>query len=180
MAWFKMFKFPAVEQKIEETIKSVTYNEYKLDTRSLFNYLDIKATEVEFDDRNIQGMIEIKENKCYIRVEKRLYIARKIFTAVHQVGHYISYLCNSYSHVKLKNDKLLERNTITQSNDCEKEADEIAGRLLMPKHKVEEYLVEYENKLEEDRDLSIDIMAFRFSVSVPAMSYRLYNLGYTV
>lgn len=172
--------FGLLEQKVRETIKSVTYNGYKLDTQSLFNYLDIKATEVEFDDRNIQGMIEIKENKCYIRVEKRLYIARKIFTAVHEVGHYISYLCNSCSYFKLKNDKLLEKNTIAQSNDCEKEADEIASILLMPKHKVEEYLVEYENKLEEDRDLSIDIMAFRFGVSVPAMSCRLYNLGYTV
>ena len=179
MVWFKMFA--VLEQKVRETIKSVTYNGYKLDTQSLFNYLNIKATEVEFDDRNIQGMIEIKENKCYIRVEKRLYIARKIFTAVHQVGHYISYLYDSHSRSQLeKKGQWLERNTITQSNDCEKEADEIAGRLLMPKHNVEEYLVEYENKLEEDRDLSIDIMAFRFGVSVPAMSCRLYNLGYTV
>jgi Zn-dependent peptidase ImmA (M78 family) len=103
-----------------------------------------------------------------------LFYTRKRFTIAHEIGHYISALCDSYSKKQLFSDNQgFEDYSISYRknglfSEAETEANEIAAQVLMPETYVRHFT---------EQKLSIEEMAERFFVSPAAMSIRLYSLG---
>ena len=153
---------------------------YGLDINNLCKKLKIKVFNATFDDKNIAGAIEhLDDGSWQIQIKETDNSNRKRFTAAHELGHYISWLYKSESftdldtngfHTDFSISKTMHRSQ-DNNNKAEYEANEIAGRLLMPRDLVDQLVKE---------EKSIEDMAICFGVSIPAMTVRLKNLGYTL
>lgn len=149
--------------------------EFALDLISLCKYLKIETFDMEFNDPQTTGAIIHENSKWTILVKESDITTRKRFTVAHEIGHYISWLNESYSKAQLDKgihtDLAIARRS-NESNEAEWEANEIAGNLLMPVDLVAEL---YDNK-----EYSIEGMAKKFGVSATAMTVRLQRLKYDI
>lgn len=154
------------------------YKGYELQIDKLLETLNLKLYGASFRDSSLSGCIfkDSDTEQFNIYVNSSHSITRKRFTAAHEIGHYISAICNSFSKEQLLNGEGFEDQSISYrkegiSDSTETEANEIAARLLMPKSSV--------NKLLK-QGLGVEEMAKRFYVSQQAMSIRLDRLGIVV
>lgn len=162
--------------EIEEYIHELTtglYKGYELQIEEVCKKLNLKYFVADFED-NISGAI-IKDNDSdtySIYVNRKHPRNRQRFTVAHEIGHYISYLKNSYSKEELKSNGGFEDQAISyrqegiQSN-AETEANLIAAELLMPRKMVDKLIGE---------GLTPEEMAELFFVSPSAMTIRLKDL----
>ena len=169
-----------LDKKVEDRISSLVcgdnYKGYELQLDDICQKLELSLFAATFTEPNLSGAIykDKDTNKFKIYVNKNHPITRNRFTIAHEIGHYISALCGSHSEKQLFNDSQgFEDYSISYRkngilSDAETEANEIAARILMPEHFVNDFV---------ELGLNIEEMAERFFVSQSAMSIRLYNLG---
>lgn len=177
-----------LEKKIKQYIKDNVlldelYEAGKFNIEKACEKLGIMLLEVKFENDNISGAIikndENSEWKIYVNETDS--VRRKRFTVAHELGHYISCVCESFTkkiiHSKggvLRDTSLMKKEEFLSDEErarAEYEANEIASRLLMRGNLVESQL-EMKKNVEE--------MAEYFAVSESAMTIRLLNLGYTL
>jgi hypothetical protein len=79
------------------------YDGYMLLIKNLADKLNIKIFEAEFADQKLSGQIEGKNGTFIIYVNKKHPISRKRFTVAHEIGHYISYINESFSKTGWEN-----------------------------------------------------------------------------
>lgn len=151
------------------------YKGFELQIDKLLKDQDLQFFAANFKDNKLSGCIfqDQETSKFRIYVNSSHPMTRKRFTAIHELGHYISAECGSYSQEQLFKGGGFEDYAISYRkednfNDAEREANEIAARLLMPDESVEKLL---------NQGLSIEEMADKFFVSQQAMSIRLDRLG---
>jgi Zn-dependent peptidase ImmA (M78 family) len=149
------------------------YKDYQLQIEKLCKKLNIKCYVADFEG-NISGSIIRDENDgtYTIYMNRKHSKSRQRFTAAHEIGHYISYLHNSYSKEELEKEGGFEDYAVSYRkqghfSDAETEANLIAAELLMPEDKVEELLKE---------GLTPEEIADQFYVSPSAMTVRLQSL----
>lgn len=137
----------------------------------------IRVLEAKFAKDNISGAIR-KENdngvECWtIYVNRTDSIRRKRFTIAHELGHYLSYQKGSKSKAHMDETGMFQDAAIAKRDgvvtEAEKEANEIAGELLMPAGSV---------NLKIDEGMNVEELANFFGVSESAMTVRLRNLGF--
>ena len=154
------------------------YKGYELKIDKLLETLNLKLYGASFRDPSLSGCIfkdsDTKQFNVYVNSSHSM--TRKRFTAAHEIGHYISAICDSFSKEQLLNGEGFEDQSVSYrkegiSDSTEIEANEIAARLLMPKKSVDKLL---------KQGLSIEEMAERFYVSQQPMSIRLDRLGIVV
>lgn len=174
-----MFKLKqSVIDKIDEVIRPKYYADNFLSLQQLTSDLNIRIINAKFRDDNISGGLKKEGENFTIYVNQSDSNNRRRFTVAHEIGHYISYLADSLSkqvideQSELLDYAIIKRDGKMQSQDVEKEANEIAGRILMPKTEIE-YLINHKN-------FNIDELADYFYVSTAAVLVRLRNLGYNV
>lgn len=164
---------------IAEFIKKIATDDlyeggYALKIIDLCKRLNLEIYVADFiADNTISGTIEKNDNNdtYSVYVNKNHHPNRRRFTAAHEIGHYISFKCGSYSKNELETkggikDILFYRKTGHFSR-AETEANQIAAEILMPKRKVEQLLA---NKLLSEE------MAEKFLVSHAAMIIRLKTM----
>lgn len=167
----------SVKDLIEEKVRESHYANGYLQLEKLVKDLNLSLKEADFKDDNISGGIKKQGDLWTIYINKHDTFNRKRFTTAHEIGHYISYISGSLSKVPLDEQNelmdyaILERNESNKYKEVEKEANEIAGRILMPEFEVR-YLVK--------NNYDVDEIADHFLVSTSAVTVRLRNLGYEV
>lgn len=121
--------------------------------------LGIVLVEEIFPD-HVCGSIQYTDGRYVIRVNKLHHSNRKRFTVAHELAHYIEHRHLIGDGVV---DDMMYRSSL--SSETEREANQIAARILMPDHLLE-YVSEQENQ-------DMDAVARRLGVSLQALSIRL-------
>lgn len=137
-----------------------------VDIRKLIKQHNIQIVEEEME-YGMSGYIEKREQGWVIGISKYDTSGRKNFTLAHELGHY-------WLHKHRIMDKRHEDTILLRDNEytpIEREANEFAADLLIPEEKFRDFINRGENNV---RDL-----AEKFSVSINAIRYRAYKLGYS-
>ncbi|MDR2341507.1 MAG: ImmA/IrrE family metallo-endopeptidase [Campylobacteraceae bacterium] len=132
------------------------------------NYIVKKMFKLDLEETDLgketSGFLEKINDKWTIFVNSRESDYRKRFTVVHELAHYIKHRDNC----PLKKDQIFFRDENT--NSIEREANEFAANLLMPKEMFEKYI-------DEGYD-TISSLADKFQLSTSAVRYRAFKLGF--
>lgn len=167
-----------IKKSIDEKVLLEFYQDGQLDLEKVCDSLNIRFLEAEFDDDRHSGYLIKNGDSWTIIVNRTDSPKRKRFTVAHELGHYFSYINNSFSKTVIdSNDGVLqdyavfarESNPSDETKKMEIEANQIAAHILMPEGQV--------RKLAEERK-NVEEMAMFFGVSESAMTFRLVNLGY--
>lgn len=142
----------------------------------------IEIVNYDFDDE-VSGVLVIKDSVATIGVNRANSTVRKRFTIAHEIAHYTLHwnpTSKTNQEVFVDKDLFMKfRNTMSEYSPAEiameQEANAFAAALLMPKHFIEKELMSEQYKTLRETEI-IDILAKRFKVSAPAMTYRLTNL----
>ena len=105
------------------------------------------------------------KDKWIIGINKNHHPNRQRFTMAHEFAHF----CLHKTTISDFEDGAFFRNS-TVKNQIEREANEFAAELLMPKEEIEKIIKNGEKKLNN--------LADTFGVSVLAMRYRVIQIGY--
>ena len=132
---------------------------------------EIFGVEVQLEnmDRNISGYLEEnpKAGKWVIFLNQYDNPRRRNFTMAHELAHLV--LQHNNQLINGRKDEVI---LLRSDNDdlIEKAADDFAANLLMPKESFAEAIEKGINTFEK--------LALQFGVSISAVKYRAYKLGY--
>ena len=136
---------------------------------TLATNLGISVQLAAFKDDDVSGLIRKEDDGYAMYINESHPPTRKRFTIAHEIGHFILHKdeIDAQSEVVDRISGGLMRDG--QNSDLERQANQFAAALLMPK----ETFLEMWKKLSPN----IDLLAEAFGVSAQAASYRLLNLG---
>lgn len=165
-----------IERKVNEILASYDILDIPIDPIDIAKKLNIKVFNRNFnylEKDTVSGAIKKEDNDINIYVNEEDTIERKRFTIAHELGHY-------FLHLQCDRDTEfvdMHRKTGYSTNlPKEKEANQFAAAILMPEGKVRELYTSI-NNLGVSESYIIEWLSERFSVSKPAMKFRLRNLG---
>jgi Zn-dependent peptidase ImmA (M78 family) len=145
----------------------------RVDVEAVASALGINVA-YEYLDDDVSGMLVISNHSVTIVVNANDGELRQRFTLAHELGHY-KLRRNVNTNVFV--DKTLTFHRDKHSSEGtyldEIAANAFAAELLMPSRFLEEYI--YEDWYDDD---VVKDIANLFGVSVPAMTFRIANLGY--
>lgn len=131
---------------------------------NIVNAFGIDAYETTKFTNDISGLIKrVEDDRYVICVNEDHPVTRKRFTIAHEVAHYCLHKDDIGDGLI---DDYLYRSGLSSAK--EREANRLAGEILMPLHLLEEH--DYKNKKAFE-------LALIFNVSEAAMSIRLRQLG---
>ncbi len=149
--------------------------ERPVDSEKLANMLGISIEYQDLDDE-VSGFLVRKDNKNIIGVNENHHKVRRRFTISHEIGHYILHVDEPLFVDYYKGSKLFRSNNRPNNYRVEKEANQFAASLLMPKSLIQLELDKLSDNMEYDD--KIYELSRLFQVSQQAMDYRLKSLGY--
>lgn len=139
---------------------------FPLDIESLVSRLGIIILKEDGED-DFSGCIEQRsDGNYYLSVNKYHNIRRQRFTMAHELGHYILHR-SRLNEIGRETILMREPTALTQ---IEREANDFASELLVPKAVLDSQINKGMNQIEDLADF--------FQVSVPALKYRAIRLGY--
>ncbi len=167
-------------EKIEEQVSKLLLQEgvesYPVPVEKIALSLGVDVMPYNLGDE-VSGILAINEGKGTIGYNLQHSKGRQRFTVAHELGHYIMHrntkkelFVDKDYIVKFRSNKKYSSTELKQ----EKEANAFAAALLMPKKVVLQELFNEQNAPENEL---IEILAKRFEVSVPAMTYRISDLN---
>jgi Zn-dependent peptidase ImmA (M78 family) len=148
----------------------------RIDVIELANNLGIKVFST--NDINYPSIIafdpELKEYEIYVNSNEPR--ERQRFSIAHEIAHF-------WKH----QEKIIQFGAVGRQNVCslsaaeEKDADNYAAEILMPRVLIEEYL-ENNNITQEDKigDNTVRQLAKEYEVSIPVSAIKLRDMGYYV
>lgn len=153
------------ERVAEETLMEHGIMQIPVNPVEIAEMVGIEVYYANFGNPNVSGLIRKDGNKVIIYVKHTDNPMRQRFTVAHELGHFFMHLDAPEGHFV---DMYRTVNFSDDDNPLEKEANQFAAALLMPRHYVQQ-----EQKYAD----SLEDLAFSFRVSVQAMSLRLRDLG---
>ena len=138
---------------------------YPLDIEKIIKDHKIEICKEDMD-YDISGYIEKRETKWVIGVNKYHSLQRQRFTLAHEFAHYVLHRHRAITQ-RHEDLSLFRTNEV---DPIETEANDFAGELLIPKDQFKEYLRKGINKIGD--------LSNKFNVSVSAIRYKAYKLGY--
>lgn len=146
-----------------------------LDLKHLCDVLNIKivyqALAKTSDKNEVSGILrksinKNKEPEWTIYVNKNHHVNRQRFTIAHELAHYFLHRNDGNAFI----DDIFFRSRCTGNEALKKEwqANEFAAAILMPRHKIEEFLSAGIKNIEE--------LAAKFQVSTLAMRFQLERI----
>lgn len=131
---------------------------------STIHFVALYDEDFEYD---ISGIIEYVNGRYKITLNKYHSETRKRFTLAHELAHLI--LHQDYLKEHKIEDRILFRKN-GEHNEIEREANEFAAKLLMPEDSFSKAISSGKNTIEK--------LASYFNVSLAAVKYRAFRLGY--
>ena len=154
------------EDRLSETIdKLPKLSSFPVDIKKLIKKFNINIIEEDME-YGMSGYIEKRADGWKIGINKYDSLTRQRFTLAHELGHYILHRDKIIGE-KHEDYILLRDNEYTP---MEREANEFAAGLLMPEKQFRKCIQEGITKVKD--------LAEKFNVSVNAIKYRAYKLGY--
>lgn len=155
-----------IEQKAKEVIQELKLS-VPISVEEIAKHYHIQIRKSPSND--FSGLLYRKEDNAFMAINSKESKVRQRFTIAHELGHFILHT-NKITFVDF-------RDTPEQSNKSpkEREANQFAASLLMPKH-----LLERDVKALNVSSISeheVFFLAERYNVSKEAMTYRLLNLN---
>lgn len=158
------------EEKAEEVIGKFTDGKIPINPLVIAKINNINVENVEFNQTNISGMLQITQNEqATIFVKYNDHSNRKRFTIAHELGHFFLHYEQNKTFVD-KDLSFYRNNPELSSRDYEIEANQFAASLLMPREQVVREWVNRKNP-------AVDELAKIFGVSPSSMGFRITNLG---
>lgn len=159
-----------------ELAENLKNTESRIDIIKIANLLGIKVFSTK--EISMPSFIAYdKETNSYeIYVNANEFRERQRFSIAHEIAHFIQHKekIQEFGYVG-------RQNIYSLSAKEEKEADNLAGNILMPLNCIKKYLEE--NKIDENtkiEETSIKKIAKEFEVSLPVAAIRLRDMGYYV
>ncbi|MBC7382943.1 MAG: ImmA/IrrE family metallo-endopeptidase [Bacteroidia bacterium] len=125
----------------------------------------------------VSGILAINDGKGTIGYNLQHSKGRQRFTVAHELGHYIMHR-NTKKELFVDKDYILKFRSNKKYSSTElkqeREANAFAAALLMPKDFILSELAKEQTITENEL---IEVLAKRFEVSVPAMTYRIADLN---
>lgn len=158
----------AATKIIESLFSKLELNEHPVPIDKIVDFFSIKIVPYDFPD-NFSGVIREVKGKIVIGLNKNHNQNRRRFTLAHELGHYL--LGHSVNvDLGLTDDVRVDDVNALQI-DKEKEANNFAAELLMPKKFL---LSDIANK---KGSIKIPDLATRYQVSEQVASIRIINAG---
>lgn len=167
-------------EKIEEQVSDLLFQEgvesYPVPVEKIALALGVNVMPYNLGDE-VSGILALNDGKGTIGYNLQHSKGRQRFTVAHELGHYIMHrntkkelFVDKDYIVKFRSNKKYSSTELKQ----EKEANAFAAALLMPKAFV---LTELSKEQAMTENELIEVLAKRFEVSVPAMTYRIADLN---
>lgn len=136
----------------------------------IITYLRCHGVKIEYEEMDdMSGCVELKGSIIIISINKYQNITRQRFTAAHELAHIIKHFPD-IENGEFKNGEVLLFRDNESVGRLEREANELAAEMLMPKNIFDSLL--------KDGIRNIERLAEKFNVSPAAVRYRAYKLGY--
>lgn len=159
-----------------------------IDVEKIANILDVEIDEgIDFERIDIAGCISVSSTnaKIWLNGMENNYEPRRRFTIAHELGHLIKHISPEKGVKEFIDTKKTLNRKDSYWDAKEFEANNFAAQLLMPKSLLIEvakdvisrYKAENAGKQNMPVSLFKKTLADKFSVSEPAMSFRLNKLG---
>lgn len=163
-----------IEKIVSEVIdKSLGHNKEEIDLKEICSKYNINIVEEDLDDE-ISGMLLFKNDKNFIVINSLQSPLRQRFTIAHELGHFF---------LHDKNSLYLDKKVFFRNNDSKEgnfkieiEANNFAANLLMPKKRIENFIINYKH-FDPHNEEHLKAIAKKFEVSQIAITYRLINLN---
>ncbi|WP_405384590.1 ImmA/IrrE family metallo-endopeptidase [Maribacter sp. LLG6340-A2] len=138
--------------------------------------LGIRVEMQDLDDE-VSGFLVRKNNQDIVGVNINHPENRQRFTISHEIGHYMLHINQQSLFVDYyKGDKLFRKNSTRENYLMERQANQFAASLLMPKKLIAEEILKLPEVL--DYEVKKCQISLKFKVSEQAMDFRLKALGY--
>lgn len=158
-----------INDKLKEIAELIKEDLYFLENRFVFPVGELAekiGLKIEFVDLP-EGQAGKLENKI-IYVNDNYSGTRNLFTIAHEIGHYI---INLKKNINIDKNRFDNKREYTEEElKEEREANDFAAELLMPKEEFKKNFINYEGNLTK--------LADYFGVSRVACEYRAMNLGF--
>lgn len=151
-----------------------SFSIYPIDLKDIIKDEGIRVEERTLPD-DLSGLLIIKGDSKLIGVNFDNNPVRKRFTLAHELGHFV--LHRDESSI-FKDNQLFKRQSegySSREEKMEQEANYFAASVLMPETLVRKEAKEMQCDLHEEDN--VRALANKFEVSLPAMTFRLINLG---
>lgn len=136
------------------------------DIESFVKKYGIKISREQMD-YDISGYIQKRPTGYVIGINQYHNPRRQRFTIAHEFAHYLMHK-EIIEQGTLKEDRILFRNN--ENNKIEREANTLASDILIPEERFKSFI---KNGVRD-----VDQLANEFDVSVSAIRYKAYKLGY--
>ncbi|HSA06774.1 MAG TPA: ImmA/IrrE family metallo-endopeptidase [Candidatus Gastranaerophilales bacterium] len=161
-----MYTSKIIEDIAQEVLDLTHAFENYTNVSKISNALGLKVIPALFNDNNIAGMLVYNDQEKAIYVNSTEIKERQRFTIAHEIGHFI--LHNELIQANKQN--IFYRGDDNSSKPEEKQANQFAASLLMPKKELERTLNSFEK-------IHVEPIAEIFKVSKQMAYFRLVNLG---
>lgn len=159
------YKYKSIEE-IYEQARKWRIAATPFDIKSFLIRSGVKIVYEEMDS-DCSGYIEKRINTWVVGINQYQILKRQRFTLAHEFAHFLF----DKEHIEQKGrieDLILFRDQ--RSTQIERRANEFAGKLLMPDNLFKKYLEQGYRKL--------SVLSDKFDVSLAAVRYRAFKLGY--
>lgn len=164
-----------IEIQATELLKQTSLFKQMIDVDAVAEALKISVNSQPLED-GFSAFLLVKEGNATAFVNSDHHPNRQRFSLAHEIGHFILHHQPSKKLDDLFLDKSLALYTRKDhhSNVMEREANEFAASLLMPKDLIEKYIAKNDLNIEDEFDVSR--LAMAFGVSEQALQIRLNKL----
>lgn len=128
-----------------------------------------------FFENDLSGILVLENGTKTIGYDMSESEVRQRFTQAHELGHYVLHSAKSNVFMDAVLFKRQSDGYTTQEARMEQEANYFAANILMPEVLVKREVESLHKDLHDEEN--VRELADRFQVSLPAMTFRLINLG---
>jgi Zn-dependent peptidase ImmA (M78 family) len=161
------------EQRAERVLTEAALTSLPIDVYRVARHLRVRIEKADLGD-DVSGVLVRNEDTAVVGVHYSHHPNRQRFTIAHELGHFLLHDGGTY----------IDRGTYVRFRDSasgsgsdkeERDANQFAAALLMPRDVVARELSQQPFDLADDAALMT--VARKFGVSIQALSFRLVNLG---
>lgn len=170
----------AITKNIKETTKEFINRYISKDSMLPIKIEDIIYSEnIKIEYRklsdNLSGLLIIKGGSRLIGVDNTHRDERQRFTLAHELGHFVLHSGESSLFTDVQLFKRQSEGYTSREERMEQEANYFAASILMPEQIIRREANNMQCDLHDDEN--VGKLAEKFNVSLPAMTFRLINLG---